>query len=197
MLIGKLNMWLLAWGALISAAVSCRSVSDGVSTRNAVSLKGDSVSIQPTSSDTTYNEYVMVLIAADWCGACRQPSLPLALDKLRLSLGRAAKEKGSSLRTVAVILDPDAKKAYEHSRRYGAFDELILGGQWGGHGAVEYIWRDLAGPASVPQIVVLRRRVTIGANGYVYGRDELVDRLIGNEEIGKGRIHRLGSRSGL
>jgi transposase len=57
--------------------------------------------------------------------------------------------------------------------------------------------QDLAGPASIPQAVLLRRKVTIGANGYVVDEDEVVHRWVGLREIQEGgsqSLRRLGIR---
>ena len=44
-------------------------------------------------------------------------------------------------------------------KRFGPFDEILVGRGWQNLAALRYVWGDLPGPAAVPQILVLDRKV--------------------------------------
>ena len=185
--------------ALLAVGVACTHGSDGDSRPDTATA--ESPVLPPAPADTTYQQYVLVVLVGSWCNACRDPALPPAMAAIRTRVAAEVQESGGKLATIAVILDGDTESAYRNSHRYGTFDELILGGHWGGHGGVEYVWRDLAGPASIPQILLLKRQVVIGQSGYLVGQDELVNRWVGLQEISDGirrplRIRRIKSSEG-
>jgi hypothetical protein len=104
-------------------------------------------------------EIVLVLVGAAFCGAQREPGFPQAVEDAKLRVQAQAKTRGAQFRAVAVSLDWKTDEALAFLQGFGAFDELLVGSNWLSDGARRYIWRDLPGPAAVPQVLVVEREI--------------------------------------
>jgi hypothetical protein len=106
-------------------------------------------------------EIVLVLVGAAFCGAQREPGFPQAVEDAKLRVRDQAQARGAQFRAVAVSLDWKTDEALSFLEGFGAFDEVTVGSNWLNEGAQRYIWRDLPGPAAVPQLLVIEREVEI------------------------------------
>jgi thiol-disulfide isomerase/thioredoxin len=147
---------------------------------SAVSGSPAASELQP---DSIFTEYVLVVLGAGWCSACQDPRFPDAVAHVVDEARANAATAGGAFRTVGVSLDRDVEAGYRAVSRYGQFDEVVLGGHWRGMGAITFIWRDLAGQPSLPQALLLRRSVTLSTSSITVGKDELLARLIGANEM--------------
>jgi hypothetical protein len=68
---------------------------------------------------------------------------------------------------------------------FGPFDEVSAGSNWLNAGAVDYIWRDEGAPPTLPQIVVVRRTVTVDADRIRVKEEEVIGRHVGTDEIAR------------
>ena len=122
---------------------------------------------------------VAVFLASSSCGACRTRGLDDAVRQLLDSLRSVAASEGRRLTTVGVLLEPPSAEALEWLARFGAFDEISVGGNWLNTAAARYVWKGQAS-ASVPQLLLVRYRVIeerssmLSNPGLVIGSDSIV-----------------------
>lgn len=87
-----------------------------------------------------------------------------------------------SVTAVGIAVDNSADDGLESLRHVGAFDEYMVGNGWLGNGAVRYVLREAAGPAVVPQVLVVSRPFKRSPALFV-GSDSLHVRLTGVDAI--------------
>lgn len=137
----------------------------------------------PGSHLPSGDEVVVVLIAASWCHGVTVPGFREAILSLQQALPLEAERKGLAFAFVGVSIDWSLDEGRRFLGSYGPFDETIIGRNWANTAAVEYIWRDNPGQPSVPQIVVIRRRVTAATETMSFGPDVVLGRFLGAKEI--------------
>jgi hypothetical protein len=111
--------------------------------------------------------------------------MPDTIERMKLALARQAAERHEGLSVVGVSLDWAAQEGIDHLAKFGTFDEIIVGRNWYGTGATRFIWRDIPGQPSTPQIVLLRHGVTTTPRGIVITKESEIRRIIGADEIKK------------
>lgn len=107
-------------------------------------------------------ELVFVLMVSSTCSGISAPGFDEALTVVRSYLEEEAKDTGRTLVKIGIATDWILEDGIAVLNRFGPFDEIMVGRGWMNSGAVEYLWDDFPGRASVPQIVVLERDVTTG-----------------------------------
>ncbi len=137
----------------------------------------------PNSRLATGQELLMVFITASSCGASRDTELPALLERAKLLARASVKEEDESFRAVAVALDWDVATGYAFLERFGQFDQVSVGANWMNEGSIKYIWRDVPGHATMPQVLLLSRNVVADSSGIHVGPERLLRRLVGTEEI--------------
>lgn len=115
----------------------------------------------PSSGATQALELVLVLIGARSCAAHANARVAEQYRYLREALRQKAEAEQRRFRTIGVAVDADPDAGISFLRPFGPFDQAIVGGGWSNEGAVRFLWRDHRGEPSVPQLVVLRRELTL------------------------------------
>ncbi len=115
------------------------------------------------------------------CGFSRYPGLPPAIAAIDKKLREYARTNNRRIIRIGMSMDSDPDVAIQFLRRFGPFDEVIAGGNWLNTGVVTYLMRDNPGPFSIPQLIVLERRVEGG--GRRVGADSLIMRKVGYREL--------------
>ena len=126
----------------------------------------------------------VVLVVSPNCEACNDPALPGAWQALLEGLSGHGREP-YRVGLVTSTLDGDGVAFLQ---RFGEFHEVLAGGGDEGVGAGHYISRDLRGPASFPQVVLLERDFTGGSEG-----DSPIERVV-QRRVGITEIRRLGDQ---
>jgi hypothetical protein len=93
-----------------------------------------------------------------------------------------ATDAGYSFATVGIALDWQIDKGVQLLERFGPFDEIHVGRSWINAGALRYIWQNLPGEASVPQIVIVEREIAKGRSLEVTGERVRI-RKVGARQI--------------
>ncbi len=128
------------------------------------------------------DEMLVVLLVSAHCVAARSEEFELAVREMLVQLNARAQEVDYLYATQAVALDWSVKDGLKFLRDLGEFDEVSAGRNWLNSGSVTYLLRDLPGEPTIPQVLVLRRRIAV--DRYVaVGPDELLMRKIGAAEI--------------
>lgn len=76
------------------------------------------------------------------------------------------------------------RNGLDHLAKFGFFDELSTGRGWVGMGMMKYVFGDIPGPASTPQVIVLGRTLRRQPGGQTaFDGEDVVVRKVGLEEI--------------
>jgi hypothetical protein len=128
-------------------------------------------------------EIVVVLIGSQSCGASKVPAFLEAMDTLRVLLQVRSGREGFRFSLTGVALDWSPAVGLGFLESLGDFDEMIVGRNWLNTGALRYVWKDIPGPASVPQILVLERDVEVGPAGVTLRTERPMARVVGTDRI--------------
>jgi hypothetical protein len=118
----------------------------------------------------------VVLVVSPTCAACNDPSLPDAWATIASRISQPGAYR------IGVATSGLADDGLRFLGRFGEFHEALAGGGWGGTGALHYIFRELSGPATVPQVIVMERRVVKRPEG-VSVHERVIQRRVGVEEV--------------
>lgn len=129
------------------------------------------------------DQVVVFFVASASSRGSTASGLREAVLSLHQKLRAEAERQGLALEVVGVSVDWDVDDGIRFLRRYGPFDEMVVGGNWVNLAAIEYIWRDQPGTPTIPQIVVVRRRVDPGPSTIGVGPDQVLGRFVGVEQI--------------
>jgi hypothetical protein len=133
----------------------------------------------------TTEQVRMILIGSSACGAHRNEILRAAVETAKQSLAERYTGEGQQFVSAGVAIDWRVEDGIDFLAAFGEFDEIIVGGNWLNSGAIRYIWRDFPGESAVPQVVVVKRSVTVSSATISVGEEELLARLAGAEQITK------------
>ena len=119
----------------------------------------------------------VVLLVAPNCRACNDPALLAAWQTIRSNSA-----VGPEPYVIGVATSGSASDGIDFLARFGQFHEVLAGGGWAGVGADHYVFSDLRGSPTVPQVVILDRRVATHSAG-VNVSERVIHRRSGLDEI--------------
>ena len=122
---------------------------------------------------------LLVFLLSSGCPACRAE--PNATN-LRLALERYSSQT-TRARTLGAAIDNNVQAALAYLTSVGTFDQISAGGGWTNQIAHDFIWPDTIPLVTVPQVLVISRRVTAPVRGRRSMQDSVVERLIGMPPI--------------
>ena len=136
-------------------------------------------------------ELIVVYIATSNCVGNFHPRLDSAIHRMKIVLSKRAETSGIGFGAIGVAAQWSVQEGLAYllegqssagKKDFGAWDEVHAGRNWINASAIDYIWRDIQGRASVPQIIILERTIVTGSRIEV-GRDQFLARYVGSEEI--------------
>lgn len=135
----------------------------------------------------TSSELIMVVVGAHGCAASNDPSLPPALQRIREGLAAAAAKEGLRFAVLGIAVDPEPSDGLAYLSKLGlGFDEIATGRNWLGLGPTVFLFRDQAGPPTIPQVLVLSRTVEVqGQSGVMIGADRILARKTGLDGVSR------------
>ena len=136
----------------------------------------------PTYEMPKGREIVAIYIGSTTCGPCLSPEVKAAVKKMKVLVANQAKAQGASFAAVVAANDWEVPKAISFVEPLGAFDQLILGGNWTNLAIERYVWRDPEGVPAMPQILVVERTVTTGSR-VSFSEPKVLRRVMGGKEI--------------
>lgn len=103
-------------------------------------------------------QLVMVYVGSSACVWSNEPLLPKTVEAIKLRLTAEASRRGWSFKAIGVAIDWSTEHGIEHLRKFGTFDEVSSGSNWGNSLALLHLWDDSAPtePAT-PQVLVYER----------------------------------------
>lgn len=150
-------------------------------------LEGTSETYVPAYQHQPGGQLVMVYIGSSRCGYSNLPGLPRAVEDIKLHLKEEAEARGMSVKTVGVAIDWSTSAGMDHLSKFGSFDEVAAGSNWGSDSALRYLWSDEGIPAATPLILLYSRQYTAPADTIQNRYGEQARRTIlvlrGSEEI--------------
>jgi hypothetical protein len=167
--------------ALAAALLAAVSATLGVAARRAQGAP--EARYTPPHRFATGGEVVMVFVATSNCRANKEKGFPAVLERAKVAAARRARAEGKQFRVIAVAIDDDPRVGLRFLRKFGAFDEISLGGNWINHDVVRYVWRDLPYRPGVPQVVVVERQIRKERATIWVSQEREVRRLLGTDEI--------------
>jgi hypothetical protein len=114
---------------------------------------------QPAYGTVDGPQLVMIYFGSAHCAWSNAKGFPATLEKVKLGLEQEARDHGWSFEAVGVALDWDAKEGLDHLRKFGEFDEVSAGLNWGNALAIKYFGDRIPEPASTPQVLVVLRNL--------------------------------------
>ena len=119
------------------------------------------------------SEVLLVLLVDTGCVGSTDPALPEVWAEL---VDRARETLPASMdrvTTMGAVTSRNPEEGYEFLEPFGHFHEVVVGRRWSS-AALRYMYRDLRGPATVPQVVVVHREFRRGAGGAMEASEERV-----------------------
>lgn len=129
------------------------------------------------------DEFRLIFIGSTKCAYADYPPFAKTVERLKTNVRAVAVRGGLRFSTLGVAVDRNPDDGLRFIRRFGAFDEVAVGGGWLNSIAVAYMWREHAGTAGIPQVIVIRRRITYQESGIAVGQDSVIRRIVGASEI--------------
>lgn len=127
---------------------------------------------------------VVALLVSSGCAYSNDPATHDAYRAIVAAERRLAEESGGFVTTLGVAVDESPSAGWRMLGTIAPFDEILTGGGWLSTGALRFAARDLAGPLSVPQVLVLSRPIWVTRDSlFTAGADSLHRRLIGRDAI--------------
>ena len=142
---------------------------------NTGGMRGQPQGLRTSGLDSTM---AVVLLVSPSCHACTNPALPDAWEAIAQSIS----DQGNGAYRIGLVTSDLAENGLTFLRQFGEFHEVLAGGGWAGVGSLHFLFRELSGPPTIPQVIVLRRQVTRQTKG-ISVDERVVQRRVGLEQI--------------
>jgi hypothetical protein len=109
-------------------------------------------------------ELAFVYIGSSTCGWCNVEDLPRLIKQSKLHVKDEAQTDSLQFSATGIAKDWKVKDGVAHLEKFGRFDEIMAGKSWLNSGLRRYVWGELAGDASTPQVLVLERYLDVPAS---------------------------------
>ncbi len=135
------------------------------------------------------DELVMVYIGSPFCGYCNSPEMPEFIEAAKLKGKSLADSLGMNYVVYGLAISWSAYEGMDHLKKFGLFDEMMLGRSWSNSAAIKYIHTDIPSGrvGAVPQVVYTTREIMYQENDtkddYLISNEKEYIRLEGYDEI--------------
>jgi hypothetical protein len=127
-------------------------------------------------------ELVAIYIGSTDCGPCQLPEVKNAVRAMKSLLAAQAKQRGIALTAIGVAQDWDVKQGAAFLEPLGAFDQVVIGGNWTNIAVEQFVLRDSVAEMAMPQIVLVERTVQLGTRVSV-SAPRVLRRISGAKDI--------------
>lgn len=139
--------------------------------------------VAPAPAVGSFDRHVAIFFGSETCDACLLPTLDQRVRVILDSLRDDADVRKLRFTTVGVALDGPPANAVRWLRRYGAFDEVSVGGNWFNTAAQRFIWSEPTVKAGLPQIVLVRQHIVTDSARVVIADNVIVHTWFGAAAI--------------
>ena len=127
-------------------------------------------------------ELVAIYVGATSCGPCLLPEVKRAVRAMKPLLAAQAKQRGAALSVIGAAQDWDVKQGATFLEPLGAFDQVVIGGNWTNIAVEQFILRDSLAEMVMPQVVLIERTVRLGKRVTV-SEPRVLRRILGSADI--------------
>lgn len=127
-------------------------------------------------------EVVAVYVGATSCGPCQLPAVKSAVRAMKPLLAAQARQHGAAFSVIGVAQDWDLNQGTTFLSPLGAFDQMVLGGNWTNIAVEQFMLRDSLAEMAMPQVVVFERTVQLGRRITV-SEPRVLKRITGGDQI--------------
>ncbi len=136
----------------------------------------------PSQRLTEGRELVAIYIGSTDCGPCLSPEVKGAVRAMKPLLAAQAKQRGVAFTVIGAAQDWDLKRGAAFLEPLGAFDQVVIGGNWTNIAVEQFILRDSLAEMAMPQVVLIERTVNVGGRVTV-SEPRVLRRISGGAEI--------------
>lgn len=127
-------------------------------------------------------ELVAVYIGATSCGPCQWPQVKNAVRAMKPLLAAQAKQRRMGFTAIGAAQDWDLKEGAVFLDPLGAFDQVVIGGNWTNLAVEQFVLRDSVAEMVMPQVVLMERMVQLGTRITV-SQPRVLRRITGGADI--------------
>lgn len=135
------------------------------------------------------SELVLILLSSANCPCNDNKDFAPTIRQIKSELATRAKAKGVTFVSIAVDMNAGAEDGVryyvDHKTQsglaidLGKWDEISVGRRWLNTVAIQRVWQDKEGIASMPQLIVVEQRVSQNSKGFSVLNSTVVKRLSG------------------
>lgn len=127
-------------------------------------------------------ELVAVYIGSTDCGPCQWPQVKSAVRAMKPLLAAQARRHRMSFTAIGAAQDWDVAQGAAFLEPLGAFDQIVIGGNWTNLAVEQFVLRDSLTEMVMPQVVLMERTVQLGQRVTVSG-PRVLRRITGGADI--------------
>jgi len=127
-------------------------------------------------------ELVAIYIGSTDCGPCQLPEVKGAVRAMKPLLAAQATQRRMGITVIGAAQDWDLKRGAAFLEPLGAFDQVVIGGNWTNIAIEQFVLRDTLTEMLMPQVIVLERTVHLGKRVTV-SEPHVLRRIAGSAEI--------------
>lgn len=116
-----------------------------------VGHRSDSLTYVPSYERQFGPQLLVVYVGSSTCPWSNEPQLPGAIQTVKTRLAGYASARGLSFKALGISLDWSAQRGTAYLAKFGLFDEISAGYNWGNSVAMRY--SDASVPAATPMVL--------------------------------------------
>jgi len=113
----------------------------------------------PSQRLTDGREMVAIYFGSTDCGPCQLPEVKAAIRAMKPALAAQARQRRMAFSVIGAAQDWDLKQGAAFLEPLGAFDQVVIGGNWTNVAVEQFVLRDSLAEMVMPQVVVIERTV--------------------------------------
>ncbi|MEX2362041.1 MAG: hypothetical protein WD597_00405 [Balneolaceae bacterium] len=134
-------------------------------------------------------EYALILLTSSTCSFSNNQELIKIFKELKKQINNKTISENVGFTAIGISLETDPLNGLSHLKKYGKFNEIIIGNNWSNLGAIRYIFNDIKGYAITPQVLVtVREYKMIGSDTFSKQRAGIVNEYAVIRKVGTDQI---------
>jgi len=132
-----------------------------------ISIKKSDILVRILNKESIYipdyrlnkqHEIVLTYVGSSTCVWSNKKKLPSKIDSLKKLVMKQAEINNIGFNTIGIAKDWNINQGINYLKRFGYFDEIIVGNNWHNLGISKYIYGDkITGTAETPQVILTKR----------------------------------------
>ena len=127
-------------------------------------------------------ELVAIYVGSTDCGPCQFPAVKSAIRAMKPLLAAQARQRGMAFSAIGAAQDWDVTRGATFLEPLGAFDQVVIGGNWTNVAVEQFVLRDSLAELVMPQVVVIERTVQLSKRVTVT-QPRVLGRVTGSTDI--------------